>query len=156
MSIKEKLDRALRLKLQNIDRQSQRETVEVWRVNTITKRLEKQIYERNVSEQAAVKQRSRIATKHKQELNEAYQLILREHHIRVKRRAKQKMLAITAITTISLVVPKFLGIPKSKDVPPDNLGNGSLPKYGTEDLSRSNQGNIKVHARSIMVLIYML
>ena len=151
MCIKEKLDRALRIKLQNIDRQSQRETVEVWRVNTITKRLEKQIFERNVSEQAAVKQRSRIATKHKQELNEAYQLILREHHIRVKRRAKQKMLAISAITTISLVVPKFLGIPKSKDIPPDNLVNGSLPKYGAEDTSRSNQGNIEIHARSIMV-----
>ena len=147
MCIKEKLDRALRIKLQNIDRQSQKETVEVWRVNTITKRLEKQIFERNVSEQAAVKQRSRIATKHKQELNEAYQLILREHHIRVKRRAKQKMLAITAITTISLVVPKFLGIPKSKDVPPDNSGNGSLPNYGTEDSSRSNPGNIKIHPR---------
>lgn len=74
----------------------------------------------------------------------------------MKRRAKQKMLAITAMTAISLVVPKFLAIPKSKDSSQDNLGNGSLPKYDSEDPSRINEGNIKIDARSIMVLIYML
>ena len=97
MCIKEKLDRALRTKLLKIDKQSQREAVEIWRVNMSAKRLEKETYYRKVQEEAAIKQREKTALKQKVELHEAYQLIFREHHIRVKRRARQKMLAVTTM-----------------------------------------------------------
>ena len=91
--IKEKLDKALREKTSKIDKQCQRETVETWKVNMSAKRLEKLTYERKIQEEAAIKKRTKTAMKQKLELHEACQLLLREHHIRVKRRAKQKLLA---------------------------------------------------------------
>ena len=58
------------------------------------KRLEKETYERKIQEETAIKQRAKTAMRQKVELHEAYQLLLQEHHVRVKRRARQKLLAI--------------------------------------------------------------
>ena len=104
--IKDKLDKALKGKLSRIDKQCQRETVEIWRVNMTAKRLEKETYERKIQEEAAVKQRAKTAMRQKVELHEAYQLLLQEHHIRVKRRARQKLLAIGLMKNSAVITSK--------------------------------------------------
>ena len=70
------------------------------------KRLEKETYERKIQEEAAVKQRAKTAMRQKVELHEAYQLLLQEHHIRVKRRARQKLLAIGLMKNSAVITSK--------------------------------------------------
>ena len=70
------------------------------------KRLEKETYERKIQEEAAVKQRAKTAMRQKVELHEAYQLLLQEHHIRVKRRARQKLLAIGLMKNSTVITSK--------------------------------------------------
>jgi hypothetical protein len=96
------LDKAIREKITKIDKQCQRETVETWKVNMSAKRLEKMTYERKIQEEAAIRQRTKTAMKQKVELHEAYQLLLREHHIRVKRRARQKILAVSMMKNMTM------------------------------------------------------
>ena len=101
--IKEKLDKALKERLSRIDKQCQRETVEIWRVNMSAKRLEKETYERKIQEEAAIKGRAKKAMRQKVEIHEAYQLLLQEHHIRVKRRARRKLLAVGLMASSTMI-----------------------------------------------------
>ena len=127
--IKEKLDKALKHKLSRIDKQCQRETVEIWRVNMSAKRLEKETYVRKIQEEAAIKQRAKTAMRQKVELHEAYQLLLQEHHVRVKRRARQKLLAIGLMknsTTMSTHIEQSMTHYKNDFNHPESNGLSSI------------------------------
>ena len=126
------MDKALKEKINRIDKQCQRETVETWKVNMSAKRLEKMTYERKIQEDAAIKQRTKTAMKQKVELHEAYQLLLREHHIRVKRRAKQKILAVCMMKNISMPLSS-----------PGKINSGTQnEKLGLEDTNKiQNKGD---------------
>ena len=139
--IKEKLDKALKGKLSKIDKQCQRETVEIWRVNMTAKRLEKETYERKIQEEAAVKQRAKTAMRQKVELHEAYQLLLQEHHIRVKRRARQKLLAIGLMKNSTLITSQ----PEDSTMQEKNDLKRS-ESYGTnfQTNSESKIGNVRI------------
>ena len=94
--------------------------MEIWQVNMRAKRLERQTYERKIQEEAAIKQREKTAMKQKVDLHEAYQLILREHHIRVKRRAKQKLLAVSGMLKNAKITPTQEGSDQSTQKKEEN------------------------------------
>ena len=105
------------------------------------KRLEKETYERKIQEEAAVKQRAKTAMRQKVELHEAYQLLLQEHHIRVKRRAKQKLLAIGLMKNSTV----FTSQPEDSIMQDKNYFNRS-ESHGTNFQANSENkiGNVRI------------
>ena len=136
------MDKALREKITKIDKQCQRETVETWKVNTTAKRLEKKTYERKIQEEAAIKQRTKTAMKQKVELHEAYQLLLREHHIRVKRRAKQKIKAISMMKNMTM---------SSSASPAKIITSTQNEKVGLEDTKKNQKKDIGQQGNGIFI-----
>ena len=93
--VKDKLDNALRKKVDEIDEKRIAEELEKAKFEKMTKKQK---------EQHKLKQRGKIEYKKKKtlcqeerDIHEAYQLLLAEHHKRVKQRVKQKISTVAAL-----------------------------------------------------------
>ena len=85
--VKEKLSEALRKKIEEIEEQRVKEQEEKNRIEKMTKKEKEKL---KLKEARKNKAKKKTPIQEERDAHEAYQLILSEHHRRVKQRVKQK------------------------------------------------------------------
>ena len=86
--VKEKLSEALRIKIESIEEEREKEAAEMKKLENMTKKQREKYEMQKKKKKKVVKKKTSI--QEEREAHEAYQLVLSEHYRRVKQRVKQK------------------------------------------------------------------
>ena len=86
--VKEKLSEALRIKIESIEEEREKEAAEMKKLENMTKKQREKYEMQKKKKKKVVKKKTSI--QEEREAHEAYQLVLSEHYRRVKQRVKHK------------------------------------------------------------------